>query len=306
MPPVHPLPAPKSGQSGAPALPPLAQGGALDGVIQCGDVITADTTLSRDLSCAGDGLMIGASDVTLDLAGHTISGAGTGIGVWSFSSYVVTIENGTIRNFGSGIVLFDGGQRGTATISNMSITGNSGDGIDLGGDSWLDAVTGNTVSHNQGDGIHARYANDGTTFQGNHVFSNGGVGLHVDQASSTFIDNDVRRNGDDGITVYDIGADFAPAYHFLENTADRNGQLGIRVTIFDDLHPPQNVDDQGGNEAKLNGDPAECSALGTGWSLPPASLGLSCSFAPDVSELLYSGSAAFLSGTSPTVDSDPR
>ena len=94
---------------------------------------------------------------------------------------------------------------------------------------------------------------------------------------------------------------FAPAYHFLENTADRNGQLGIRVTIFDDLHPPQNVDDQGGNEAKLNGDPAECSALGTGQSLPPAPLGLSCSVAPDVSELLYNGSAAFLSGTSPTV-----
>ena len=109
------------------------------------------------------------------------------------------------------------------------------------------------------------------------MFLNGGVGLHVDQASSTFSDNDVRRNGADGITVYDIGADFAPAYHFLENTADRNGQLGIRVTIFDDLHPPQNIDDQGGNEAKLNGDPAECSALGTGRSFPPAPLGLSCS-----------------------------
>ena len=178
---MHPVPSSQSSPSGAPGTPPSPQGGASDG-ISCGDVVTADTTLSRDLRCAGDGLMIGASDVTLDLAGHTISGAGTGIGVWSFSSYFVTIENGTIRNFGSGIVLFDGGQRGTATISNMSITGNSGDGIDLGGDSWLDAVTGNTVSQNQGDGIHARYANDGTTFQGNHVFANGRAGFHVDQA----------------------------------------------------------------------------------------------------------------------------
>ena len=41
----------------------------------CGDVITQDTTLDSDLiDCPGDGVVIGASGITLDLAGHTIDG----------------------------------------------------------------------------------------------------------------------------------------------------------------------------------------------------------------------------------------
>jgi hypothetical protein len=50
--------------------------------VQCGDVITTDTRLSRDLNnCPADGVVIGASRVTLDLDGHTIDGVGAGIGV---------------------------------------------------------------------------------------------------------------------------------------------------------------------------------------------------------------------------------
>src|SRR6187397_2115134 len=45
--------------------------------IACGDTITADTTLDRDLTgCRSNGLVIGADDITLDLNGHTISGNG--------------------------------------------------------------------------------------------------------------------------------------------------------------------------------------------------------------------------------------
>ena len=46
-----------------------------------GAVITADVTLSSDLYCpASDGLSIQAANVTIDLAGHTISGNGSGVG----------------------------------------------------------------------------------------------------------------------------------------------------------------------------------------------------------------------------------
>ena len=56
----------------------LASGGqALASHVQCGDVITQDTTLDSDLiDCPGDGLVIGADDVTLDLNGHTVDGDG--------------------------------------------------------------------------------------------------------------------------------------------------------------------------------------------------------------------------------------
>src|ERR687897_642246 len=46
--------------------------------VQCGDVITQDTTLDSDLVCAGDGLTILGERVTLDLAGHSMTGLGTG------------------------------------------------------------------------------------------------------------------------------------------------------------------------------------------------------------------------------------
>ena len=45
--------------------------------VSCGDTIIADTTLDSDLvDCPGNGIVIGADDVTLDLNGHTIDGDG--------------------------------------------------------------------------------------------------------------------------------------------------------------------------------------------------------------------------------------
>ena len=45
---------------------------------QCGDTITADTTLHQDLvNCPNNGIIIGADNITLDLNGHTIDGDGT-------------------------------------------------------------------------------------------------------------------------------------------------------------------------------------------------------------------------------------
>ena len=41
----------------------------------CGDTITVDTTLTRDLvNCPNNGLIIGANNITLDLNGHVIDG----------------------------------------------------------------------------------------------------------------------------------------------------------------------------------------------------------------------------------------
>ena len=45
--------------------------------VSCGDTITTDTKLHADLlNCPGDGIFIGADNITLDLNGHTIDGDG--------------------------------------------------------------------------------------------------------------------------------------------------------------------------------------------------------------------------------------
>jgi len=47
--------------------------------LSCGDTVTTDTTLDSDLTCTTtSGLIIGADDITIDLNGHTISGAACG------------------------------------------------------------------------------------------------------------------------------------------------------------------------------------------------------------------------------------
>jgi parallel beta-helix repeat protein len=69
----------------------------------CGATITTNTTLTHDLTdCSGNGIVIGADDITLDLNGHTIDGEvafGSGSGVKNSGFDGVTIENGTIQEF---------------------------------------------------------------------------------------------------------------------------------------------------------------------------------------------------------------
>jgi large repetitive protein len=82
----------------------LAGGEAL-AAVQCGDVITQDTTLDSDLiDCSGAALTIGADDITLDLGGHTIGS--TNVGIDDTSHREVVIENGTVRG-SLGIRLLD-------------------------------------------------------------------------------------------------------------------------------------------------------------------------------------------------------
>ena len=67
--------------------------------VQCGDVITQDTTLDSDLEgCPNDGLVIGADGVTVDLNGHEISGPGGGPGYGGGSG-----ANGIYGNSNDGV-----------------------------------------------------------------------------------------------------------------------------------------------------------------------------------------------------------
>lgn len=80
--------------SGA-ATPVLAQ------PVSCGEVLTSSTTLSSDLTCPSDGLVIGRDGITLDLGGHTIRATTpqAGIGVDLADHSGVTVRNGTLDGF---------------------------------------------------------------------------------------------------------------------------------------------------------------------------------------------------------------
>jgi Right handed beta helix region len=77
--------------------------------VGCGAVVTQDTTLDSDLTdCPGDGLVIAADGITLDLAGHTIAGGASRpeAGIDNGDGHArVTIENGHVQGFQNGVRL---------------------------------------------------------------------------------------------------------------------------------------------------------------------------------------------------------
>ena len=80
----------------------------------CGQVITQNVILTSNLNCAeSDGLIVGASDIVVDLNGHTISGpdvdsdtkTSSKVGVMIPNMNNVVVQDGTIEGFQAGILM---------------------------------------------------------------------------------------------------------------------------------------------------------------------------------------------------------
>ncbi len=75
---------------------------AIGHALACGDALTTSVKLDADLQCSGgSGLLVLANDVTIDLAGHTLSGIhGDGNGIDNTLGFDrVTVKNGEIIGF---------------------------------------------------------------------------------------------------------------------------------------------------------------------------------------------------------------
>lgn len=70
--------------------------------VRCGDTLTRDTVLQRDLTCAGDGLTL-APGVRLDLDGHRLRGDGTGTGVRALGSDGAALRDGRLVGWKRGL-----------------------------------------------------------------------------------------------------------------------------------------------------------------------------------------------------------
>jgi hypothetical protein len=78
---------------------------AAEPAVACGSTLTVDTKLTKDLYCPyGDGLILGPN-VHLNLGGHSLVGPGSsGTGI-SSTSGGISIRNGEVKNWASGIGL---------------------------------------------------------------------------------------------------------------------------------------------------------------------------------------------------------
>jgi parallel beta-helix repeat protein len=163
----------------------LGAGSAAAASPTCGQTITRNTRLTADLrGCLGNGIVIGADDITLDLNGHTISGDNSpcaetcDFGVDNtVGHHADRVIGGTIRDFGVGI-LSDGGT-GHMLIAHNHVSANTGAGIALFGSD------GHTVVRNVVSGP-----------------SNGFAILLNAAGNSTIAHNAINHGNDEGISLF--------------------------------------------------------------------------------------------------------
>jgi len=143
--------------------------------LSCGETVTQDVTLTHDLvDCTGDGLIVGASGITIDLGGYTIDGdddtslsGGAGIRIASPYNDVAVLK-GTITGFSQGVQL---DSTTGNNVSRLSATDNVR-GIDLA-NAWGNVIEKNTVTSSALDGIRVNgVASDDNVVRKNVVTGN--------------------------------------------------------------------------------------------------------------------------------------
>ena len=202
--------------------------------VECGDTITTDTTLDGDLtSCPSSGILIGADGITLDLNGHTISGDGKSVrrcprrqicdvGVANDGHSGVTVRNGSLRGFATGVVL--AGARDNL-LEHLSSSQNQFFGFVIAGSARtaIRDSSGNDNPAPDGDGLGVFGSHDLRIVR-NSFRRNGQLGMHIEDSTKNLIKgNVVSRNSDFGIFLE------ADGNQVRGNRSIRDGGTGIVV-----------------------------------------------------------------------------
>ena len=184
-------------------------------------MVTHDLTLRHDLlDCPGNGLVIGADGVDIDLDGHVVAGLGvftsqSGVDIDGFDR--VSVRGGQITGFSRGVLGYATDHvrveqlTVTKTLEAVNLTQSTGvvagnrltnkrGGLSLRDTDELSVVA-NLVAHNQTNGV-TDVGSRANRYVGNPVQDNAFDGIGLDSASAVEVtDNLVARNGLDGINA---------------------------------------------------------------------------------------------------------
>jgi len=250
---------------------PAAAGDHDDGhltTVHCGQTLTQSVRLANDLTdCPGDGLVIGADGITVDLNGHTIDGTVTATtcdrpdafatGVGNPGHDGVTVKRGTVQQFDVGVGAGSGndGMSG-GRVHHMTLRDDRFEGVSLGSGAGTAATAGNRIDDNEvsgvacGDGLKLNTGKD-NEFNNNRL-ENVATGIVICCGEGTdgnvAQDNTLSRVGEIGIlgfssgggkvtgnTLLDIGGEgilvngSTTNELVQDNAIARTGQAGIRV-----------------------------------------------------------------------------
>src|SRR5215210_1472655 len=164
--------------------------------VSCGQTITQSTVVTNDLAnCPGDGLVVTASNIILDLRGHTISGQNTTnttdqeqLGIHLVDVVGVMVRDGTVSGFDAGVAI-DGGSGNS--IVNLTVQDNFNHST----------ATGAMNECNYGDGITV-LDSDNNQIRSNRAYRNGpfsGIALVGDSDGNIVSGNQTVDNNVDNI-----------------------------------------------------------------------------------------------------------
>ena len=179
--------------------------------LSCGDTITVDATLDRDLrDCPNNGIVIGADDITLDLNGHTISGDGKpfkacsereicDVGVLNDGHDGVRVRKGAVGQFDSGVLV---GRARENRVLDISSSQNTSFGFVVFRSAQI-LVRGSSGSRNiapEGDGMGLFESHD-VRIVDNEFRRNPGPGIHVQASTHILIKGNLISHSSPGILL---------------------------------------------------------------------------------------------------------
>ncbi len=204
----------------------LAAPNAMAGHVNCGDTISASTTLDSDLAnCPNDGVVIGAPGITLNLAGHSIDGSGSnpgGQGVDNSAGHDnVVVRAGRITDFFDSVLLRNASHN---TLSYLDTAGGGfrledasdnlldhvslfGAGLSIINDSDRNRLQRSSIT-GAGAGVSIIPNNigffptpDRNVLDGNSLRANGYGVVAISNTYTTLIRNDISGNAGFGVLV---------------------------------------------------------------------------------------------------------
>ena len=180
--------------------------------VRCGDTITRDTRLKNDLvNCPGNGIAIGADNITLDLNGHTVDGDGV-VGCEELYScdfgvdntaghHGVTIKDGSIREFATAVVALGANHN---RLRRLSSSHNILGGVLLiespGARIERNSISANGLTTDQAGLIV--FDSSGVRIEGNSVSDNGDIGMFLQGVDDSRVEtNSVSGNPEAGVIL---------------------------------------------------------------------------------------------------------
>jgi len=234
--------------------------------VSCGDTISSSETLTGDLNCSGNGLVIGADNITLDCDSHSITGDGSpGDGIDNAGYDNVTVKNCIISgfnnesssNYNTGIHYYNEANNGS--IINNTVNSNL-EGIFLNSSSGNN-ITDNIANDNVYQGILLIGSNNNTIT--NNIAINSTTGIYLGSTSgcsyNTITYNNISNSSQNGISLDTNSND-----NIIENNKvsySSNAGIGLwsgstsNIINFNQIYNNTNYDayqENSGNDFTLN------------------------------------------------------